>query len=95
MKRKALTIVAGTMLLAGSAALYGMSLKGDIAVQGAGPGSPARVAPPALSVVVTTHRATPGRSAAWTHRGPAVRSAAWTAPATIARGSDRRPDPQS
>jgi len=79
MTTKALRILAGVVLLAGSAALYGMSVSEDIpgdgnsrAVHSAGP-----TTPPAFSVTVTTQRAIPGRRSSGPRSGSAMHNAAW------------------
>jgi hypothetical protein len=98
MKTKTLTIITGALLLAGSAALYAMSVKVDVSDEGTGRAgrSVSPAAPPAFSVVVTSHRATPGYSVSGARSRSRLHGAGWTpAPTTGDRWGEVRPDPRS
>jgi hypothetical protein len=88
MTTKALRILAGVVLLAGSAALYGMSVADDVpgdgngrAVHSAGP-----TTPPAFSITVTTQRALPGRRSSGPRSGSAMRNTAGQSATTAGDG---------
>jgi len=80
MKIQTLAMIIGAALLAGSAALDSMSVKAAIPDQHAGtPDHGGRsAAPAALSVVVTSRRAMPGRSVSGTRTSPVLPSTGWT-----------------
>ena len=91
MKTRALTTIAGVALLAGSAALYAMSVQVDGADDGTGQArrAPGAVAPPAFSVVVTQRRSTPGHSMSGSRSRAASRSIAWRTATTDDHGWGR------
>ena len=64
MKTRTLSAAAGVLLLAGSAALFAMSVDGGVSEDGTDQSgrSTRFVEPPAFSVVVTSRRSTPGQS---------------------------------
>jgi len=98
MKSKALTIITAAVLLSGSAALYAMSAGVGASDEVTGEaGLPARpAAPPAFSVVVTSHRAASGHSRSGARSNPGVRSTGWQVAPTTGYGWDEvPPDPRS
>jgi len=98
MKAKTLTTIAGAILLAGSAALAATVANVHVSEEAMGHTgrSVGAVAPPAISVVVTTRRAMPGHklSGAWT--APGARSAVWeAAPSSSRDRNEPASDPRS
>ena len=97
MTSKLLAMTTGAVLLAGSAALYAMSVKVDGSGEGTGQAgrSMSPAAPAAFSVVVTSRRSTPGHSFSWNRsRQGAHSTASKSAPTNDHGWGEVAPDPR-
>ena len=88
MTTKTLTLMVGAMLLAGSAALSAMSVNVDVPGAGGAGRTASPATAPAFSVVVTSHRTTPGHRLSGARSRPGKGSDEWSSAATTGHSWD-------